>query len=258
MLEGEEEIGSPSLYGFCEENKELLQADIILVSDTSMISFDVPSITTGLRGLSYLDVEVKGPNRDLHSGIFGGAVANPINILCQMIAQMTDEKNRITIPHFYDDVLVISPEERTLMAKAPFDIENYKKAIDIRDVHGEEGYSTIERTGIRPTFDVCGIWGGHTGEGSKTVLPSTAHAKISMRLVPHQNSDKIAKLFQNYFESIAPKSVRVTVTYSMAVKPYVTPIDMIAYQAAEKAYETTFEKARADQKRRKHSNHCRI
>jgi acetylornithine deacetylase/succinyl-diaminopimelate desuccinylase-like protein len=242
MLEGEEEIGSPSLYGFCEENKELLQADIILVSDTSMISFDVPSITTGLRGLSYLDVEVKGPNRDLHSGIFGGAVANPINILCQMIAQMTDEKNRITIPHFYDDVLVISPEERALMAKAPFDIENYKKAIDIRDVHGEEGYSTIERTGIRPTFDVCGIWGGHTGEGSKTVLPSTAHAKISMRLVPHQNSDKIAKLFQNYFESIAPKSVRVTVTYSHGGEAYVTPIDMIAYQAAEKAYETTFGK----------------
>lgn len=242
MIEGEEEIGSTHLYAFCEGNKEKLKADIILVSDTSMIAFDIPSITTGLRGLSYLDVEVKGPNRDLHSGLFGGAVANPINILCQMIASITNEKNEITIPHFYDDVLVISDEERKLMAQAPFDLEAYKKAIDIPDVHGEEGYSTMERTGIRPTFDVCGIWGGHTGEGSKTVLPSVANAKVSMRLVPNQKSEKIAKLFQKHFEAIAPQSVRVKVTPSHGGEAYVSPIDMVAYQAAEKAYETTFGK----------------
>ncbi len=242
MIEGEEEIGSTHLYAFCEANKEKLKADIILVSDTSMIAFDIPSITTGLRGLSYLDVEVKGPNRDLHSGLFGGAVANPINILCQMIASITNEKNEITIPHFYDDVLVISDTERQLMAQAPFDLEAYKKAIDIPDVHGEEGYSTMERTGIRPTFDVCGIWGGHTGEGSKTVLPSVANAKVSMRLVPNQKSEKIAELFQKHFEAIAPQSVRVKVTPSHGGEAYVSPIDMVAYQAAEKAYETTFGK----------------
>lgn len=242
MLEGEEEIGSTSLYGFCEKNKELLKSDIILVSDTSMIATDTPSITVGLRGLTYLEVEVTGPNADLHSGIFGGAVANPINILCQMIASLSDEKNRINIPHFYDDVLVISDEERALMAKAPFNIDNYKKAIDVEELHGEEGYTTIERTGIRPTLDVCGIWGGYTGEGSKTVLPSVAHAKISMRLVPNQNSEKIAELFQKHFESIAPKCVKVKVTSCHGGEAYVSPIDMPAYKAAEKAYETTFGK----------------
>ncbi|MBO6052017.1 MAG: dipeptidase [Bacteroidales bacterium] len=242
MLEGEEEIGSTSLYGFCEKNKELLKSDIILVSDTSMFATDTPSITVGLRGLTYLEVEVKGPNADLHSGIFGGAVANPINILCQMIASLTDERNRITIPGFYDDVLVVSEEERALMAQAPFNLEEYKKALDIEEVHGEEGYTTIERTGIRPTLDVCGIWGGYTGEGSKTVLPSEAHAKVSMRLVPNQNSQKIAELFQKHFESMAPKCVKVKVTPCHGGEAYVSPIDMPAYKAAEKAYETTFGK----------------
>ena len=242
MLEGEEEIGSTSLYGFCEKNKELLKSDIILVSDTSMIATDTPSITVGLRGLTYLEVEVKGPNADLHSGIFGGAVANPINILCQMIASLTDERNRINIPGFYDDVLVVSEEERALMAQAPFNLEEYKKSLDIEEVHGEEGYTTIERTGIRPTLDVCGIWGGYTGEGSKTVLPSEAHAKVSMRLVPNQNSQQIAELFQKHFESMAPKCVKVKVTPCHGGEAYVSPIDMPAYKAAEKAYETTFGK----------------
>ena len=242
MLEGEEEIGSTSLYGFCEKNKELLKSDIILVSDTSMIATDTPSITVGLRGLTYLEVEVKGPNADLHSGIFGGAVANPINILCQMIASLTDERNRITIPGFYDDVLVVSDEERALMAQAPFNLEDYKKALDIEEVHGEEGYTTIERTGIRPTLDLCGIWGGYTGEGSKTVLPSEAHAKVSMRLVPNQNSQKIAEMFQKHFEAMAPKCVKVKVTPCHGGEAYVSPIDMPAYKAAEKAYETTFGK----------------
>ena len=242
MLEGEEEIGSTSLYGFCEKNKELLKSDIILVSDTSMIATDTPSITVGLRGLTYLEVEVKGPNADLHSGIFGGAVANPINILCQMIASLTDERNRINIPGFYDDVLVVSEEERALMAQAPFNLEEYKKSLDIEEVHGEEGYTTIERTGIRPTLDVCGIWGGYTGEGSKTVLPSEAHAKVSMRLVPNQNSQQIAELFQKHFEAMAPKCVKVKVTPCHGGEAYVSPIDMPAYKAAEKAYETTFGK----------------
>ncbi|MBO4654816.1 MAG: dipeptidase [Bacteroidales bacterium] len=242
MLEGEEEIGSTSLYGFCEKHKDMLKSDIILVSDTSMIATDTPSITVGLRGLTYLEVEVKGPNADLHSGIFGGAVANPINILCQMIASLTDERNRITIPGFYDDVLVVSEEERALMAQAPFNLEDYKKALDIEEVHGEEGYTTIERTGIRPTLDLCGIWGGYTGEGSKTVLPSEAHAKVSMRLVPNQNSQKIAELFQKHFEAMAPKCVKVKVTPCHGGEAYVSPIDMPAYKAAEKAYETTFGK----------------
>lgn len=242
MLEGEEEIGSGSLYGFCEKNKEMLKSDVILVSDTGMIATDTPSITTGLRGLSYIEVEVTGPNKDLHSGIFGGAVANPINILCQMIASLQNEKNEITIPHFYDDVLVLSDEERALMAKAPFNLDEYKKALDIEEVHGEEGYSTIERTGIRPTLDVCGIWGGYTGEGSKTVLPSKASAKISMRLVPNQDSHKISEMFQKHFESIAPKSVKVKVTPSHGGEAYVSPLDMPAYKAAERAYETIFGK----------------
>ena len=242
MIEGEEEIGSGSLYDFCDTHKELLKADVILVSDTSMIASDTPSITVGLRGLSYLEVTVKGPNRDLHSGLFGGAVANPINILCQMIASLTDEQNQITIPNFYDDVLTVSDSERAAMAQAPFNLEAYKQALDIKEVHGEAGYSTIERTGIRPTLDVCGIWGGYTGEGSKTVLPAEAHAKISMRLVPNQNSNKISELFQKHFEAIAPDCVTVTVEPCHGGEAYVSPIDMPAYKAAEKAYETTFGK----------------
>lgn len=242
MIEGEEEIGSKSLYDFCENHKALLKSDVILVSDTGMIDINTPSITTGLRGLSYLEVEVKGPNRDLHSGLFGGAVANPINILCQMIASLIDENNHITIPGFYDDVLEISMKERELMAKAPFNLQNYKEALDIKDIHGEKGYSTIERVGIRPTLDVCGIWGGHTGEGSKTIIPSTAHAKISMRLVPNQDFNKISDLFAKHFESIAPDSVRVTVKPCNGGAAYVAPIDMPAYRAAEQAYRDTYGK----------------
>ena len=242
MLEGEEEIGSPSLYGFCQQHKELLKSDVILVCDTSMIAPDVPSITSGLRGLCYWEVEVTGANHDLHSGIYGGAVANPINILCKMIASLHDENNHITIPGFYDDVLVISDEERALMAQAPFDEEAYKKELDIKAVHGEKGYTTKERTGIRPCLDVCGIWGGHTGEGSKTVLPSKAYAKISTRLVANQDFHKISDLFQHYFESIAPDCVRVKVTPCHGGAAYVSPLEMKAYQAAEKAMETTYGK----------------
>ena len=242
MLEGEEEIGSPSLYGFCEQHKDLLKSDVILVCDTSMIAPDVPSITSGLRGLCYWEVEVTGANHDLHSGIYGGAVANPINILCKMIAGLHDENNHITIPGFYDDVLVISDEERALMAQAPFNEEAYKKELDIKAVHGEKGYTTKERTGIRPCLDVCGIWGGHTGEGSKTVLPSKAYAKISTRLVANQDFHKISDLFQHYFESIAPDCVRVKVTPCHGGAAYVSPLEMKAYQAAEKAMETTYGK----------------
>ena len=242
MLEGEEEIGSPSLYGFCEEHKELLKADVILVCDTSMIAPDVPSITSGLRGLCYWEVEVTGANHDLHSGIYGGAVANPINILCKMIAGLHDENNHITIPGFYDDVLVISDEERALMAQDPFNEEDCKRDLGIKAVHGEKGYSTKERTGIRPCLDICGIWGGHTGEGSKTVLPSKAYAKISTRLVANQDFNKISKLFQEYFESIAPDCVRVKVTPCHGGAAYVSPLEMKAYQAAEKAMETTYGK----------------
>ena len=242
MLEGEEEIGSPSLYGFCEEHKELLKADVILVCDTSMIAPDVPSITSGLRGLCYWEVEVTGANHDLHSGIYGGAVANPINILCKMIAGLHDENNHITIPGFYDDVLVISDEERALMAQAPFNEEDYKRDLGIKAVHGEKDYSTKEPTGIRPCLDICGIWGGHTGEGSKTVLPSKAYAKISTRLVANQDFNKISKLFQEYFESIAPDCVRVKVTPCHGGAAYVSPLEMKAYQAAEKAMETTYGK----------------
>ena len=242
MIEGEEEIGSGSLYGFCEEHKEMLKSDVILVSDTSMIAPDVPSITSGLRGLCYWDVEVTGANHDLHSGIYGGAVANPIIILSKMIAGLHDENGHITIPGFYDDVLVISDEERALMAQAPFNEEAYKKELDIKAVHGEKGYTTKERTGIRPCLDVCGIWGGHTGEGSKTVLPSKAYAKISTRLVANQDFHKISDLFQNYFESIAPDCVRVKVTPCHGGAAYVSPLEMKAYQAAEKAMETTYGK----------------
>lgn len=242
MLEGEEEIGSGSLYGFCEEHKEMLKSDVILVCDTSMIAPDVPSITSGLRGLCYWEVEVTGANHDLHSGLYGGAVANPINILCKMIAGLHDENNHITIPGFYDDVLVISDEERALMAQAPFNEEAYKKELDIKTVHGEKGFTTKERTGIRPCLDVCGIWGGHTGEGSKTVLPGKAYAKISTRLVANQDFHKISDLFQQYFESIAPECVTVKVTPCHGGAAYVSPLDLKAYKAAEKAMETTYGK----------------
>ncbi len=242
MIEGEEEIGSGSLYGFCEEHKELLKADIILVSDTSMLGPDTPSITSGLRGLCYWDVEVTGPDHDLHSGLFGGAVANPINVLCKMIADLHDENGHITIPGFYDDVLVISDEERALMAQAPFNEENYKASLNIKAVHGEKGFTTPERTGIRPCLDVCGMWGGHTGEGSKTVLPSKAYAKISTRLVANQDFEKISKLFQEYFEGAAPDYVTVKVTPSHGGAAYVAPLELAAYKAAEKAMTTTFGK----------------
>ena len=236
MIEGEEEIGSPNLGKWCAENKEMLKADVILVSDTSMIARDIPSITTGLRGLAYWQVEVTGPNKDLHSGLFGGTVANPINVLSKMITQMVDDKGKITIPGFYDDVLEVAAEERELLGRAPFNVEEYKKAIDVEELAGEEGFSPSERTGIRPSFDVCGIWGGYTGEGAKTVLPSKAFAKISSRLVPNQDHEKIADLFKNHFESIAPKSVKVEVTSLHGGQGYVCPIDIPAYQAAEKAY----------------------
>lgn len=240
MIEGEEEIGSPSLGKFCEENKEMLKADIILVSDTSIIAQDIPSITTGLRGLAYLQIEVTGPSRDLHSGLFGGAVANPINVLSGMIASLQDENKRITIPGFYDDVLEVSPEERELMAKAPFNLEAYKKAIDVEELGGETGYSTNERTGIRPSFDVCGIWGGYTGEGAKTVLPSKAYAKISARLVPNQDHNKIAALIQSHLESIAPANVKVKVENLHGGPAYVSPTTITAYKAADKAYTEAF------------------
>jgi acetylornithine deacetylase/succinyl-diaminopimelate desuccinylase-like protein len=242
MIEGEEEIGSPSLPQWCKDHKEMLKADIILVSDTGMIAPDTPSITTGLRGLSYWQVEVTGPNRDLHSGLFGGAVANPINVLSKMIAGMLDDNNRITIPGFYDDVVEVTAEERALMAKAPFSLEKYEKALDLTEVTGELGFTTTERTGMRPTFDVCGIWGGYTGEGAKTVIPSKAYAKISTRLVPNQKHDKIAVLFKNHFENIAPKGVRVKVEYLHGGQGYLCPIDLPAYMAAEKAYETVYGK----------------
>ena len=242
MIEGEEEVGSEGLAWFVPRNIEKLANDVILISDTGMIANDIPSITTGLRGLSYVEVEVTGPNRDLHSGLYGGAVANPINILTKMIASLTDEDNHITIPGFYDNVKELSTEERAEMAKAPFSLENYKKAIDIDAVHGEKGYTTNERNAIRPTLDVNGIWGGYTGEGAKTVIASKAFAKISMRLVPNQDWRAITQLFKNHFESIAPKSVKVVVKPHHGGQGYVTPIDNIAYQAASKAYETSFGK----------------
>lgn len=242
MLEGEEEIGSVSLYDFCSEHKEMLKSDIILVSDTSMLASDTPSITTGLRGLGYVEVKVIGANRDLHSGLYGGAVANPINVLCQMISRLTDENNHITVPGFYDKVLVVSDEERALMNQAPFNEEEYKKSLDIDALHGEKGYTTLERTGIRPSLDCCGIWGGYTGEGAKTVIPSEAHAKISFRLVPDQDFEEITKQFAAYFKSLAPSSVRVEVTPLHGGYAYVCPIDMPAYQAAEAAYKQTYGK----------------
>lgn len=242
MIEGEEEVGSANLGKFVAANREKLSNDVILISDTGMIAKDVPSITTGLRGLSYVEVEVTGPNRDLHSGLYGGAVANPINVLTKMIASLHDENNHITIPGFYDKVENLSDEERAQMAKAPFSLENYKKALDIDAVYGEEGYTTNERNSIRPTLDVNGIWGGYIGEGAKTVIASKAYAKISMRLVPNQDWEEITQLFKTHFESIAPDAVKVKVTPHHGGQGYVTPIDSIGYQAASKAYEQTFGK----------------
>ena len=242
ILEGEEEIGSPSLETFLAQHRELLKSDIILVSDTSMLAADLPSLTTGLRGIAYWDVEVTGPNHDLHSGHFGGAVANPINVLCEMIAKMTDADGRITIPHFYDDVEELPDAERKMIASIPFDEEKYKRALDVEELRGEKGYSTIERNSCRPSFDVCGIWGGHIGEGSKTVLPSKAYAKLSCRLVPHQDYNKINELFEKHFQSLAPKSVKVKITFSHGGHGYVCPISLPAYKAAEQGFEQAFGK----------------
>ncbi|MBP3943056.1 dipeptidase [Sphingobacteriaceae bacterium WQ 2009] len=240
MIEGEEEIGSVNLGTFVRENKERLKADIIVISDTSMISLTQPSIETGLRGLSYIEVEVLGPNRDLHSGVYGGAVANPATVLAKLIASLHDENNHIAIPGFYDDVVELSAAEREALNKAPFDIEAYKQDLGVDEVWGEAGYSTIERTGIRPTLEVNGLWGGYIGEGAKTVLPSKAEAKISMRLVPNQNSQRITELFVKHFEAIAPPYVKVTVRPHHGGEPVVTPTSGIAYKAAEKALEDTF------------------
>ena len=240
MIEGEEEIGSNNLSTFVENHKELLKSDVILISDTAIVANDIPSIDVGLRGLSYLEVSVQGPNRDLHSGVYGGAVANPINILCEMIASLHDEFNQINIPAFYEDVLDLSAADRAAMAQTPFDLEAYQQDLGIQSVHGEKGFSTIERASIRPTLDVNGIWGGYTGEGAKTVLPSMAYAKISMRLVPNQSSEKITQLFTDHFLSIAPKGVKVTVTPHHGGEAYLMPTDSIAYQAASEAMTETF------------------
>jgi len=242
IIEGEEEVGSPNLGKFVAKNKELLKADVILISDTAMISLEHPSIDIGVRGLSYIEVEVIGPNRDLHSGVYGGAVANPATILAKMIASCHDENNHITIPGFYDDVVVATEEERKLMAAAPYDEEEYKTDLGVKELWGEKGFTTNERTGIRPTLEVNGIWGGYQGEGAKTVLPSKANAKISARLVPNQSSKKITEILLNYFRSIAPAGVTVNANEHHGGEPYMTPIDSKAYQAAAKAMETTFGK----------------
>lgn len=242
MIEGEEEVGSANLGTFVKQHKERLKNDVIVISDTSMISMEQPSLETGLRGLSYVEVEVTGPNRDLHSGVYGGAVANPATILSKLIASLHDENNHIAIPGFYDDVIELSVAEREALNKAPFDIEEYKQDLGIDDVWGEKGYTTIERTGIRPTLEVNGIWGGYIGEGAKTVLPSKAFAKISMRLVPNQNSERITELFKKHFEGIAPSCVKVEVKPHHGGEPVVTPTDSVAYKAAEKALEEAFNK----------------
>lgn len=242
IFEGEEEIGSPSLEQFCKDHKDLLKADVILVSDTSMLGADLPSLTTGLRGLAYWEIEVTGPNRDLHSGHFGGAVANPINVLCGMLSKIIDENGRITIPHFYDEVEAVPDAERTMIARIPFDEEGYKKAIGVKQLAGEAGYSTLERNSCRPSFDICGIWGGYTGEGSKTVLPSKAYAKVSSRLVPHQDHHTISRLFKEYIEQTAPETVQVKVTPMHGGQGYVCPITHPAYRAAEKGFEIAFGK----------------
>lgn len=242
MIEGEEEVGSSNLEIFVKANKEKLKADVVLISDTSMISMEHPSLETGLRGLSYLEVEVTGPNRDLHSGVYGGAVANPITILSKMIASLHDENNHITIPGFYDSVIELTPAERTALNNAPYDEAAYKTDLDVAELWGEKGYTTFERTGTRPTLEVNGIWGGYIGEGAKTVLPSKAHAKISMRLVPNQTSDAITELFTKHFLSIAPANVKVKVTPHHSGEPAVTPTDSIAYRAAQKAITESFGK----------------
>ena len=242
MIEGEEEIGSDNLEIFVKNNKEKLKADMVLISDTSIISNETPSITVGLRGLSYLEVEVTGPNRDLHSGAYGGAVANPINVLCQMIASLHDENNRITIPGFYEKVQEMTEAYRKQLNESPFNLEDYKKELNIEDVRGEKGYTTVERTGIRPTLDVNGIWGGYTGEGAKTVLPSKAFAKISMRLVPDQDNKEITELFTKHFKAIAPKSVKVEVRPHHGGQPAVVPTDSVEYRAASLAFEEAWGK----------------
>jgi len=242
MVEGEEEVGSDNLGTFVKENKGKLKADIILISDTALISLEHPSITTGLRGLSYMEVEVTGPNRDLHSGVYGGAVANPVNVLCSMIASLHDENGRVTIPGFYDKVAELNAAQRKALNEAPFDLEEYKHELGIAEIKGEKGYTTLERTGVRPTLDVNGIWGGYTGEGAKTVLPSKAHAKISMRLVPNQVSAEITELFTKHFQSIAPKYVTVKVMPHHGGEPAVTSTDSPAYQAASRAFEDVFGK----------------
>lgn len=242
IFEGEEEIGSPSLNAFLKEHKDLLQADVILVSDTSMLAADLPSLTTGLRGLAYWEIEVTGPNRDLHSGHFGGAVANPINVLCDLIARMTDVDGRITIPHFYDEVEEVPAAEREMIAHIPFDEQRYMDAIGVKALKGEKGYSTLERNSCRPSFDVCGIWGGYTGQGAKTVLPSKAYAKVSTRLVPHQDHERISQLFVDYVNQLAPDYVQVKVTPMHGGQGYVCPIDLPAYQAAALGFEKAFDK----------------
>jgi acetylornithine deacetylase/succinyl-diaminopimelate desuccinylase-like protein len=242
IIEGEEEVGSPNLGKFVSENKNLLKADVVLISDTAMLSIDTPSIDVGVRGLSYIEVEVTGPNRDLHSGVYGGAVANPITVLAEMIASCHDENNHITIPGFYDDVAVATDEERALMAAAPFNEEEYKNDLGVKELWGEKGFTTNERTGIRPTLELNGIWGGYQGEGAKTVLPSKATAKISARLVPNQSSKKITEILLNHFNNIAPPTVTVHAFEHHGGEPYLTPIDSKAYQAAAKAIETTFNK----------------
>jgi len=242
IIEGEEEVGSPNLGKFVAQNKELLKADVVLISDTAMISLENPSIDIGVRGLSYIEVEVTGPNRDLHSGVYGGAVANPITILAKMIATCHDENNHVTIPGFYDDVVTSTDEERKLMAAAPYNEEEYKKDLGVKELWGEKGFTTNERTGIRPTIELNGIWGGYQGEGAKTVLPSKATAKISARLVPNQSSEKMTKMLLDYFKSIAPASVTVNAFEHHGGEPYMTPIDSNAYKAAAKAMETTFGK----------------
>ncbi len=242
IIEGEEEIGSPNLGEFISSHKDLLRADVILISDTAMLSMNDPSIDIGVRGLAYIQVEVTGANRDLHSGVYGGAVANPITILAKMIASCHDQNNHITIPGFYDEVVDATPEERKLMAKAPYDEEGYKKDLGVKELWGEKGYTTNERTGIRPTLELNGIWGGYTGEGAKTVLPSKAYAKISARLVPNQSSKKITEKLLNYFRGIAPASVSVTAVDLHGGEPYMTPINSKAYHSAEKAIESTFGK----------------
>ncbi len=242
IIEGEEEIGSPNLAKFVSAHKDLLKADVVLISDTSMISMNNPSIDIGVRGLSYIELEVTGPNRDLHSGIYGGAVANPITILAKMIASCHDQNNHITIPGFYDDVVEATPDERKLMAQAPYDESAYKSDLGVKELWGENGYSTIERTGIRPTLEVNGIWGGYQGQGAKTVLPSKAYAKISARLVPNQSSEVITQKMLDYFRSVAPQGVTVKAEVHHGGEPYITPIDSVAYKAAAKAIETTFAK----------------